>query len=74
MKKTFASALDVEASEIEVTISTDSFPDWDSLGHLNLVSELEKAFKIQITTNEVMEMTDFQKVKGVVKRHLEKPS
>ena len=74
MKKTFASALDVEASEIEVTISTDSFPDWDSLGHLNLVSELEKAFKIQITTNEVMEMTNFKKVKGVVARHLEKPS
>ena len=74
LKETFACALDVEANEIEETISTDSFPDWDSLAHLNLVSELEKKFKIQITTSEVMEMNNFQKVKEVVARHLEKSS
>lgn len=74
LKETFACALDMEVDEIEESISVDTFPDWDSLAHLNLVSELERKFKIKITMDEVMEMTDFQKVKEVVARHLENTS
>ena len=71
LKITFANALDVQSDEIGDSTSPETMPDWDSLAHLNLVTDLEKKFNIQFTMDEVMEMNTFSKVKQVVARHLE---
>ena len=74
LKEVFAEALDLEIEEIEKDSSQDNLEDWDSLGHLNLISEIEKTFKVKITMDEVMEMTTYAKVKEVLSIHLEKVS
>lgn len=74
LKEVFAEALDLAIEEIEENSSQDNLEDWDSLGHLNLISEIEKTFKVKITMDEVMEMTNYVKVKEVVSIHLEKVS
>ncbi len=74
LKEVFAAALDLEVDEIEEDCSQENLEDWDSLGHLNLISEIEKIFKVKITMDEVMEMTTYSKVKKVVNDHLEKVS
>jgi acyl carrier protein len=74
LKEVFAEALDLEIEEIEEDSSQDNLEDWDSLGHLNLISEIEKTFKVKITMDEVMEMTTYAKVKEIVNKHLEKAS
>ena len=74
LKEVFAEALDLEVDEIEEDSSQDNLEDWDSLGHLNLISEIEKTFKVKITMDEVMEMTTYAKVKEVVSSHLDKVS
>jgi acyl carrier protein len=74
LKEVFAEALDLEIDEIEEGSSQDNLEDWDSLGHLNLISEIEKTFKVKITMDEVMEMTTYAKVKEIVNNHLEKVS
>lgn len=74
LKEVFATALDLETGEIKEDSSQDNLEDWDSLGHLNLISEVEKKFKVKITMDEVMEMTTYAKVKEVVSNHLEKVS
>jgi|SaaInlStandDraft_6_1057023.scaffolds.fasta_scaffold450717_1 acyl carrier protein len=74
LKEVFATALDLETDEIEEDCTQDSLEDWDSLGHLNLISEIEKIFKVKVTMDEVMEMTTYAKVKKVVSDHLEKVS
>jgi acyl carrier protein len=74
LKEAFATALDLEVDEIEEDCSQETLEDWDSLGHLNLISEIEKTFKVKLTMDEVMEMTTYSKVKEVVNSHLEKVS
>lgn len=74
LKEVFAEALDIEIDEIEEDSSQDNLEDWDSLGHLNLISEIEKTFKVKITMDEVMAMTTYAKVKEVVSTHLENVS
>ena len=74
LKEIFATALDLEVDEIEEDSSQDNLEDWDSLGHLNLISEIEKEFKVKITMDEVMAMTTYSKVKEVICAHLEKVS
>lgn len=72
LKGAFARALDLEADEISETDTPDTLPDWDSLAHLNLISELEKTFNIQISMEDVMQMDTFIKVRDVVNKYLEK--
>jgi acyl carrier protein len=74
LKEAFATALDLEIDEIAEDCSQETLEDWDSLGHLNLISEIEKTFKVKLTMDEVMEMTTYSKVKEVVSSHLEKVS
>jgi acyl carrier protein len=74
LKEAFATALDLEIDEIAEDCTQETLEDWDSLGHLNLISEIEKTFKVKLTMDEVMEMTTYSKVKEVVSNHLEKIS
>ena len=44
------------------------FESWDSLAHMEFISEIEKSFDIQLTEDEMIEMTNFQSVVRIVLR------
>jgi acyl carrier protein len=41
-------------------------PGWDSVAHMVLVSEIETAFDIMLTTENVIGMSSFSKAKEIV--------
>ena len=43
---------------VEPESSPDTVPDWDSLAHLALVSDLEREFSVQFSADEVVEMVN----------------
>jgi acyl carrier protein len=43
---------------IEDKTSSDDIEDWDSLNHINLVSAIEKEFKIRFALGELMALKD----------------
>jgi acyl carrier protein len=47
---------------------------WDSLGHLELVSSLEREFHIEIPTDEVLTMETVGDVRRTVEKLSQKPS
>lgn len=40
--------------------------EWDSLGHMNLMSELENIFDITMSTMDILEFTSYEKGKEVL--------
>lgn len=46
------------------TTSANDIEDWDSMNHMNLMSEVEKSFKIQF---EFFELMDFENVADLIK-------
>ena len=51
------------------TLSKDTIAEWDSMGHLSLVTSLEERFHISIAIADAMDMTSVKKVKDVLKSY-----
>lgn len=44
--------------------------NWDSLSHMNLIVTIEDEFNIQLTGDEIAEMTTFDKIREIVQKHI----
>jgi len=58
----FARILGVDPATISVDSSPATISEWDSLAHVQLILELEKAFDIQISPDQAMEFENFKMV------------
>ena len=54
----FRDIFDVDDLVINNTTNSDEIEDWDSLNHINLVSAIEKEFKIKFALGELMTLKD----------------
>jgi acyl carrier protein len=68
----FAEAFDVEPQSITIETTPSDVPAWDSMGHVALVSSLERAFGLSFDVDEVMEMENVRQILRVVEARLAK--
>lgn len=61
-----ASALGVSPSRIDHDTSNQSLPEWDSLGHMTLVIELEATYNVSISPEEALGMTSVAAIKRLL--------
>ncbi|MDF1876054.1 acyl carrier protein [Sulfurimonas sp. SAG-AH-194-I05] len=54
----FRDIFDEDDMLIEDKTSSDDVKEWDSLNHINLVSAIEKEFKIRFALGELMALKD----------------
>jgi acyl carrier protein len=64
-----AAALSIPAEQVTDDLSYQSIPEWDSVSHIYLITELEATFNITIDTDEVLEMSSVEKVKKTLRKH-----
>jgi acyl carrier protein len=64
--KVFSETFAVPAEEITSQTVPDDVPKWDSLGHMNMVSILEKEFGLRFEVDEIMEMATVQNILDVL--------
>jgi acyl carrier protein len=55
----FAAVLGIEESGVSPQLSPENTPTWDSLNAIVLVAEIEKAFGIKFSYDEVMAVKNF---------------
>jgi acyl carrier protein len=56
IKTIMANVFLIDESEIKENASPDSIPQWDSIGHLNLITSLEEEFDIIFSEEQIIEM------------------
>ena len=44
-------------------------PEWDSIGHMTLISELENEFKISIDTDDIVDFSSFKKGQEILSKY-----
>ena len=62
-KNTFIKSLSIDKSKFKDNLEYNQIPEWDSIGHMTLISGLEESFKITIDTDDIIDFSSFQKVK-----------
>jgi acyl carrier protein len=68
-KKTFIESLSIEASVFNENIKYNEVPEWDSIGHMTLMSGLEDTFNITIETDDIIEFSSYKKGKEILKKY-----
>jgi len=60
LKRAFYKALELSEQTELSQLAYGSIPEWDSLGHMALVSEVEDTFSIEFNTEEVINFSSFE--------------
>lgn len=65
LKETF------ELESVDKTCSQTTCPEWDSMGQLNLVADLEDAFDVSLEPEEIGEMKSFDDIVRLLKEKIQ---
>jgi acyl carrier protein len=63
----FEKAFGYDPKRFSVRLAPEDVPNWDSIGHMNLVATLEQEFNLQFEVDEIMEMSSPQKILDIMR-------
>ena len=69
LKDVFKSILEIEDSQFNDNITYQSIPQWDSINHMFLISEIESVFDIEINPEDILELKSFEQAQKVLGKY-----
>ena len=68
-KKVFTEALSIDKAKFNENIKYNDIPEWDSIGHMTLISALEENFSISIDTDDIVDFSSFEVGKKILSKY-----
>ena len=68
-KKVFIDSLSIDDKKFKQDLKFNEIPEWDSIGHMALISNLEETFKITMETDDVIDFSSFTKGKEILRKY-----
>lgn len=65
----FKSVFEVTDEQLNEQLVYTSVPQWDSIGHMAMIAELEDAFDIMMETDDVIEFSSYYKGMEILKKY-----
>lgn len=69
LKEAFANALAIDTDQVHLDLKYRGIPEWDSISHMVLISELETVFDVEIETDDVIDMSSVQKAQEILTKY-----
>ena len=69
LREIFAEALGIDESLVTDELTYNSIPEWDSIAHMALISEIDDQFDTMLDTDDVLDMSSFAKAKEILKKY-----
>jgi acyl carrier protein len=69
LRAAFVTSLGVDESRVVDSLVYNSIPEWDSVAHMVLVAELEKAFDVMLDTDDIIGMSSPVKAREILGKH-----
>tara|TARA_B100000035_G_C20934822_1_gene524748 strand:+ start:300 stop:536 length:237 start_codon:yes stop_codon:yes gene_type:complete len=67
-KKAFSETFEIDIKEVE-KLEYQSIDNWDSIGHMTLMSNLENEFSITLDTDDIIDFSSFKKGKEILMKY-----
>lgn len=67
--KIFMDVFNVNASQLNESFTFKTVPQWDSVAHLSLISELEDAFDILFDSEDILHYGSYENGKKILKKY-----
>ncbi|WP_417898132.1 acyl carrier protein [Bacillus haimaensis] len=58
-RNTFIDALDIEENDVNENLTLGEIREWDSIGHMALISEMEDVFDVSIDSEWITEFNSY---------------
>ena len=65
----FINTFDVDDKALNSNLEYESIQEWDSIGHMALISELEDTFDISMEMDDIIDFSSYDKGKKIVKKY-----
>ena len=65
----FMDVLEIEEGQLNEKLEYQGLPNWDSVGHMNLIAELEDAFDIMMETDDIVDFSSYEKGKEILAKY-----
>ena len=67
----FSSFIQISLYALEVLdgLKFNEIEEWDSIGHMSLMSALEEAFDISLETDDIVDFSSYEKGKDILKKY-----
>ncbi len=65
----FIQSLSIDEKKFNEKIKYNEIPEWDSIGHMTLMSSLEEKFSISMDTDDIVDFSSFKKGIGILEKY-----
>lgn len=66
--KAFIEALGITEDKL-AGLEYNTIPEWDSVGHMQLIAAIEDAFDIMIDTDDIIDLSSYEKGKELIAKY-----
>ena len=66
---TLSRVFNLDPARITLETSQDNTPTWDSIAHLKLVFEIEDAFGVRLSSEEIPKATSVARLQEILSQH-----
>ena len=70
-KQAFIDGLLIDESVLEGNLEYNAVVEWDSIGHMSLVAELEDQFDIMMEMDDIIDMSSYEKGMEILEKKYE---
>ena len=57
----FIESFSIDESKLGDNLEYNTIPEWDSVGHMGLIAELEEAFDIEMEMDDIIDFSSYKK-------------
>ena len=68
-KEIFMNSLSIKDQNKVESLKYNEIDEWDSIGHMTLMSSLDENFDISLDTDDIVDFSSFSKGKEILKKY-----
>jgi len=69
LRTCFSQSLGIPMEQVTDELTYNTIEEWDSVGHMTLVADLETAFDVVLDTDDILDLSSVRQAVAILGRH-----